>query len=111
MHRVSIALSQVKALLWARPGNGIPSISPMCAQDRRRFAQVIHMVVHSKACNTFSCQAGRQRVSVPVLARHDRHAGRGSGLGLDDIAHEAGTGCSPHTLQDRRPASPGACLL
>ena len=23
----------------------------------------------------------------------------------------AGTGCSPYTLQDRRPAYPGACLL
>ena len=44
------ALSQVKAILRARPGNTIPSISPMCAQVRRRFTQVIHMVVHSKAC-------------------------------------------------------------
>ena len=43
-----------------------PQHFPMCAQARRRFAQVIHMVVHSKACNTFSCRAGRQRVSVPV---------------------------------------------
>ena len=44
------------------------------------------MVVHSKACTTFSCRAGRQRVSVPVLARGGRHPGRGSRLGLDDIA-------------------------
>ena len=86
-----MALSQVKALLRARPGNGIPSISPMRAQARRRFAQVIHMVVHSKAGNTFSCPAGRQqRASVPVLARGGRHAGRGSGLGLVDIVRDGG---------------------
>jgi len=50
VHMARIALSRVKALLRARPGNTIPSISPMCAQVRRRFTQVIHMVVHSKAC-------------------------------------------------------------
>jgi hypothetical protein len=37
--------------------------------------------MHSKADNTFSCRAGRQRVSVPVLARGGRPAGRRSGLG------------------------------
>ena len=81
VHRARIALPQVKALSRARPGNTIPSISPMCAQARRRFTQVIHMVMHSKADNTFSCRAGRQRVSVPVLARGGRPAGRRSGLG------------------------------
>ena len=40
--------------------------------------------MHSKACNTFSCRA--QAGSEPVLARGGRHPGRGSGLGLDDIA-------------------------
>ena len=103
IHRARIALSQVKALLRARPGNTIPSISPMCAQARRRFTQVIHMVVHSKACNTFSCRAGRQRVSVPVLARGGRHAGRGSGLGLDDIAHDGG-----HRMLAAHPAGQAA---
>src|SRR5271165_2822481 len=94
MHRARMALSQVKALLRARPGNGILSISPMSAQARRRFAQVIHMVVHSKAGNTFSWPAGRQqRASVPVLARGGRHAGRGSGLGLvDSVRDGAGAG-------------------
>ena len=53
----------------------------MCAQARRRFTQVIHMVMHSTADNAFSCRAGRQRVSVPVLARGGRPAGRRSGLG------------------------------
>lgn len=80
-HRPWIALSQMSALLPARPGNTIPSISPMCAQAWRRFTQVIHMVMHSTADNTFSCRAGRQRVSVPVLARGGRPAGRRSGLG------------------------------
>ena len=46
MHRMRLALSQVKALLWLRPGSVIPSISTMCAQARRRCAQVIHMFVH-----------------------------------------------------------------
>ena len=62
----------------------------MCAQDRRRFAQVIHMVVHSKAGNTFSCRAGRQRGQRAGALRDDRHPGRGFGLGLDDIAHDGG---------------------
>ena len=48
MHRARAVLSQVKALSWARPGDTIPSLSPMCAQAWRRFTQVIHMVVHSK---------------------------------------------------------------
>ena len=73
------------------PGNGIPSISPMRAQARGRFAQVVHMVVHSKAGKKFSCPAGRQQPSsAPVLARGGRHAGRGSGLGLVDIVHDGG---------------------
>jgi hypothetical protein len=93
----------VKALLGARPGNTIPSISPMCAQARRRFTQAIHMVVHSKACNTFSCRAGRQRVSVPVLARGGRHTGHGSGLGLDAIAHDGG-----HRMLAAHPAGQAA---
>ena len=76
----------------------------MCAQARRRFTQVIHMVVHSKAGNTFSCRAGRQqRVSVPVLARGGRHAGRGSGLGLDDIAPDGG-----HLMLAAHPAGQAA---
>ena len=75
VHRVWIALSQVKALLWARPGNTIPSISPIRAQVRGHFAQVIHMVVHSKAGKKFSCTAGRQRrASAPVLTLRNRHA-------------------------------------
>jgi hypothetical protein len=46
MHRVRLALSQVKPLSWLRPGSGIPSISTAYAQARRRCAQVIHMFVH-----------------------------------------------------------------
>ena len=103
MHRAWTAPSQVKALLRARPGNTIPGISPMCAQAGRRFTQVIHMVVHSKACHTFSCRAGRQRVSVPVLARGGRHAGRGSGLGLDAIARDGG-----HRMLAAHPAGQAA---
>ena len=57
------------------PGNTIPSISPIRAQARGRFAQVIHMVVHSKAGKKFSCPAGgQQRASAPVLTLRNRHA-------------------------------------
>ena len=48
LHRACITISQVDALLWARPGGGIPSISTGCAQARDRCAQDIHMVVHTK---------------------------------------------------------------
>lgn len=91
VHRALIALPQVKALLRARPVTRSPAFPPRRAQARRRFTQVIHMVVHSKACNRFSSRAGtQQRVSMPVIARGGRHAGRGCGLGLDAIAHDGG---------------------
>lgn len=44
MHTVCITISQVGVPLWARPGNGIPSISTGCAQPRDRYAQGIHML-------------------------------------------------------------------
>ena len=104
VHRALIALPQVKALLRARPVTRSPAFPPRRAQARRRFTQVIHMVVHSKACNTFSSRAGRQqRVSMPVLARGGRHAGRGSGLGLDAIAHDGG-----HRMLAAHPAGQAA---
>ena len=73
----------------------------MCAQARRRFTQVIHMVVHSKACKTFSCQAGRQQRSACRCLREgprDR-----TGRGLDDIAPEGG-----HRMLAARPAGQAA---
>ncbi len=77
MHRVRIALSQVKALLRARPGNRIPSISTVYAQARRRFTQVIHMVVHSKAVTSSPAgPVGSNAPARPVPAAHDRHPGR-----------------------------------
>jgi hypothetical protein len=84
----------------------------MCAQARHRFTQVIHMVMHSKACNTFSCQAGRQRVSVPGIAGGGRHPGRGSGLRLDDIAPDGGhriLAAHPAGQAARRPQPPACC--
>ena len=53
--------SQVKAPLKERTGNGLPSISPKCAQARRRFTQVIHNVVHSKTDMKFSFQPSPYR--------------------------------------------------
>lgn len=54
MHTACAALSQVKTPLWGHSGNGIPSISPICAQARRTFTQVIHTVVHSNIDKQFS---------------------------------------------------------
>ena len=86
----------------------------MCAQARHRFTQVIHMVMHSKACNTFSCRAGRQRVSVPGIAGGGRHPGRGSGLRLDDIAPDSGhriLAAHPAGQAARVPSRPPAVTL
>ena len=86
----------------------------MCAQARHRFTQVIHMVMHSKACNTFSCRAGRQRVSVPRIAGGGRHPGRGSGLRLDDIAPDGGhriLAAHPAGQAARVPSRPPAVTL
>ena len=75
----------------------------MCAQARRRFTQVIHMVMHSKADNTFSCRAGRQRVSVPVLAR----GGRPQDADLAwAIAHDGGHRMLAAYPAGRRPRLP-----
>ena len=84
----------------------------MCAQARRRFTQVIHMVVHSKACNTFSCPAGRQqRVSVPVLAPGGRHTDADLAWAWMTSPPTAATGCSPHTCRTGgpRPPAPACC--
>jgi hypothetical protein len=43
-----MAISQVKALVCVPARSAIPSLSPRCTQALRRFAQVIHTVVHSK---------------------------------------------------------------
>ena len=86
----------------------------MCAQARHRFTQVIHIVMHSKACNTFSCRAGRQRVSVPGIAGGGRHPGRGSGLRLDDIAPDGGhriLAAHPAGQAARVPSRPPAVTL
>ena len=69
MHRVRLALSQVKALSWLWPCSGIPSISTAYAQARRRCAQVVHMFVHRQQGSSPGAGAGRQqRLGAPVLA-------------------------------------------
>ena len=114
VHRARIALSQVKALLCGAARQHNPQHFPRRAQARYRFAQVIHIVMHSKACNTFSCRAGRQRVSVPGIARGGRHPGRGSGLRLDDIAPDGGhriLAAHPAGQAARVPSRPPAVTL
>src|SRR6516225_7409850 len=61
MHRMWMAKSQVAALLCGPLGNTIPSISPRWPQAPRRFAQVIHMAVHSNPGTS------SPRVNPPVL--------------------------------------------
>ena len=41
-----------QGLVTGRPGNGLPSLSPMCAQAGPRFTQVIHTVMHSNPIRT-----------------------------------------------------------
>ena len=69
------------------------------------------MVMHSKACNTFSRRAGRQPASVPGL-REAADTGRGSGLGLDDIAPDGEHRMlAAHPAGQAAPESPAAGLL
>ena len=82
-------LSQVNALLWLRPGIGIPSISTAYAQARRRCAQVIHMFVHRQSSwrSTTRSQLGdvggcsKRRQARPVMS-----AGTCCSLGLPSIS-------------------------
>jgi hypothetical protein len=92
MHRVRLALSQVKALSWVRSPIGIPSISTVRAQAQRSCAQVIHMFVHSQPVTSPSCRASRrQPISAPGHARRGQYAGhQAPGLSPDEIAQECG---------------------
>ncbi len=98
MHRAWIALSQVKALLRTRPGNTIPSISPMCAQARRRFTQVIHMVVHSKRVRrSLARLAGGAGQRAGACVRRPARRMPDLAWARKTSPKKAGTGCSPHT--------------
>jgi hypothetical protein len=67
MHRARVASSQLEDLLPAGPSGGIPSISTARAQAWWRFAQVIHMLMHT-AGQQSCCRAGSpQQISVPGL--------------------------------------------
>ena len=86
----------------------IPSISPMCTQAWRRFTQVIHMVVHSKPAR--SSPAGLAGSSGSAYWCLRRRPGTPDARDLTwartRSPKKAATGCSPHTLQESRPASP-----
>jgi hypothetical protein len=68
MHRAWTVFSQVKTSLKGWAGNGLPSISPMCTQDRHRFTQVIHTLMHSKTYKKFPAREAR-----PVDGVADRY--------------------------------------
>ena len=96
MHRVRVALSQVKALWRVRPGSGIPSISTMCAQVLGCCAQVIHMFVHrrwgrSPLAVLADSSGSTRRCSRAGPARRTRRSGRA----WMRSPETAGTGCSP----------------
>jgi hypothetical protein len=73
MHRVRLALSQVNALSWVRPGRAIPSISTGRPQVQRRCAQVIHMFVHRRQGSSL---ATRSRSARRCLRAWPRAPGR-----------------------------------
>ena len=82
MHRVWIAFFQLKILLCAWPGSGIPSISTAYAQARRRCAQVIHMFVHrQQGSNPVAALAGSSGAAANPAdsAIAERHLGPTSG--------------------------------
>ena len=69
MHRVRVALSQVKALWRVRPGRGIPRISTAYAQVGRSCAQVIHMFVHRQHAGHEDLPRGWKRSPEKAGAR------------------------------------------
>jgi hypothetical protein len=93
MHRTRLALSQVKALPWAPPGGGIPSISTVNAQAKCRCAQVIHIFVHSQHMrSSLAVLAGSSRSARQCGAYVTRPAERtrASRPGADEIMRNAG---------------------
>ena len=113
MHRGRVASSQLEDLLPAGPGGGIPSISTARAQAWCRFAQVIHMLMHT-AGQQSCCRAGSpQQISAGACVTCPPC--RTPGPGVDGIAREGtdarrftgqaarvSTGCPPVMLILRR---------
>ena len=87
MHRVRVALSQVKALWRVRPGRGIPRISTAYAQVGRSCAQVIHMFVHRQQRGSPLTVLADSSGSSRVCSRA-RACTRTRGSGLAEIARE-----------------------
>ena len=111
MHRVRLALSQVKPLSWLRPGSGIPSISTAYAQARRRCAQVIHMFVHrQQGGSPVAGLAGSSGSACRCLRAWPAGRMRGSGPGLDEIASGRQPPDGRRRPEGRPPAhTPPAC--
>jgi hypothetical protein len=105
MHRMWLALSQVKGPVRARPGSGIPSISTARPQARGRCAQVIHMFAHTP--QESSPLAGGQaaaeyRAGARVLGKHaDRED-----LVRAQTRPPAKATTGARRLKDRTPAHP-----
>jgi len=91
--------SQPEASFAARAGGTIPSISTACPQAWRRFAQVIHTLMHRRPGR--SPAAGLAAGSRPARpGMRDTPAGPDARTGVDEIAQE-GTGAR-RRLQDRQ---------
>jgi hypothetical protein len=85
LHRMRLALSQVRALSRLQPGSGIPSISTAYAQAWRHCAQVIHMFVHRQHGRPAHGEGLSQHTRPTVRERTHWGVGTGS-AGPEDSA-------------------------
>lgn len=118
MHRMWIAASQVKALLWTRLAAESPAFPPCVHRLGHLFAQVIHMLMHRNPVSRLP--AGTPGAGVPVPGWSPRGRTRAPGPELDGIGCEAGAGSRLRPLVHGRlrtapvltsavPAAPGGC--
>lgn len=117
MHRMWIAASQVKALLWTRLAAESPAFPPCVHRLGRLFAQVIHMLMHRNPVSRLP--AGTPGAGVPVPGWSPRGRTRAPGPELDGVGCETGAGSRLRPLVHGRlrtapvltsavPAAPGA---
>jgi len=114
MHRARAVFSQLEVLLPAPPSGGIPSISTARAQALCRFAQVIHMLMHTigQQCCCRACVTRRPRWTLGPGADEMAQEGTDAGHRFTGRAARVSTGCLPVMLILRRgpPEHPGLSL-
>ena len=94
MHRPRVLFSQSVIPFISRAGRRIPSISTTRAQAWRRFAQVIHMLMHTTPVSGpaagLAASSGSERWGLRDMPGTQRR-----GPGSEEIAQEAGHRWSP----------------